>query len=255
MLYSLYEYYSHSNLNLYEVRNHYLEHFYYVNHSREEADNVLKSIVSSSKVDRLILESAKGKVVPTCENFMNIICSMFKFMFKSNETIALATIDAALRWDIEVNSKLNLITSEELKQDILGVFKKFDIYEEMSDKEFHSLESTVTVDAEIVEKPKENLLLEHKAPMTKTWSLTSFIQEFGKMKVASFINKTTGDRFKSCVCTNYKARTFVSFSSKLGELTTMQIKEMKDKLVVIKTPEGKYILAQKSKDAWEEVDI
>lgn len=255
MLYPLYEYYSHSTLNLYEIRNHYLEHFYYVNHSKEEADNVLKCIVGSSRVDRLILKSAKEKSVPTYEIIMNIICSMFKFMFKSNETIALATIDTALRWDIEINSKLNLISSEELKQDILNVFKKLDVYEEMSDGELHPLEPTATVEAEVVEEPRKNLLLEHKAPKIKTWSLTSFIQEFGKMKVASFVNKTTGDKFKSCVCTNYKSRTFVAFSSKLGELTTMQIKEMKDNLIVIRTPRGKYTLAKKGKDTWEDVDI
>lgn len=256
MQYSLYEYYNKRPLNLYEVRKHYLEHFYYQNHSRNEANNVLKSVVASSKVGILIKESLERKIVPTYTDFLTAICSMFKFMFRSNETTALATIEAALRWDIEVNQEHHLISSEELKQELIKVFAKFSIYEEMSDAEFYSIPVISTVDAEIVEESKEDLLLEHKTSyQLKTWTLASFIKEFGNMKVGSFVNKTTGDVFKSCVCTKGRTRTFVAFSSKLGELTSNEIGEMKDELVVVKTPNGKYSLAKTRGGAWEDVNI
>lgn len=256
MLYPLYEYYSHSNFNLYEVRNHYLEHFYYKKHSRGEADKVLKSIVRSSKIDRLIQESANGKVVPICENFINVICSMFKFMFKSNETIALATLDAALRWDIEVNKELQLITSEKFKQDILFVFKKFDIYEEMEDKEFHAVVDVPTVDAEIVEEPKKKMLLEHKKNQT-TWTFLSFAKEFGEdVSVGKFHRRDDGEPFYSCIFTDEDGyKTFVGFSSKLGVLTADEISMMKDKLIVIKSPSGNYNLYKANGNFWKKVRI
>lgn len=254
MLYSLYEYYSHSNLNLYEVRNHYLEHFYYQKHSKDSADKVLKSIVDSSKVGRLIQESCKEGSVPSYEDFLNTIYSMFKFMFKDNETIALATMEAALVWNIKVSER-QLVSQEEFKQDIIKVFDKLELYGEMDEAEYHSVAGIPTVDAEIVEEPRNDLFLEHKASKFKVWSLSTFVKEFGRMKVASFVNKTTGDRFKTCVCTNYKARTFIAFSPKIGVLSSREIKEIKDELIVVRKSNGKYVLTKKSSEAWEDVDV
>lgn len=53
MVYPLYEFYSKSSLNLYEIRKHFLENFYYQKYSRREADSVLKSIIDSSKINKL----------------------------------------------------------------------------------------------------------------------------------------------------------------------------------------------------------
>ena len=240
MMYSLYEYYSKSSLNLYVIRNHFLEHFYYQYHSRNKADKVLRSVINSSKISRILEESARYGVMPTHEEFLNVICSMMKFMFSSTDTQVLVVIDAAIVWDIEVNDKLHLASSEELKQNILRVFSKYQVYKEMTKEEFLSF-TTSTVDAEPVEVEQKHL------PKLNTWSLMAFAKEFGNMKVEEFANSETGDTFHSCVFTNGYTRTFVNFSSKLGELTQEEISDRKDELVVVQLPSGKYKLAKKGK--------
>lgn len=256
MEYSLYTYYKNSSLNLYQVRKHYIEHFYSKHHSRNEVLGITKSIASSSKVSRILRESMSYKVVPTYTDFLSTICSMLKFMFKSNETDALAAIDAALRWDIEVNSLLELCTSKELKDEMIKVFEKFSIYGEMTDEEYHSLESIsseVKEDDIDVDKWKDKI-----DPNQTSWALTAFVHQFGKMHIGEFVNKQDGTIFSSCIFTNDEGKkTFVGFSSKLGYLTPCEIERMKNDLVVVKSPSGKYNLykARKNKGGWEEVNI
>ena len=257
MQYSLYEYYSNSPLNLYEVRKNYLEHFYYQSHSRNEASNVLRSIAGSSKVGNLIKESVRGKVVPNYMDFSTTVCSMIKFMFKSNETIALAVMDAALRWDIEVNAEMHLIAPRKLMLEVVKIFKKLSIYEEMSEEEYHAIASIPTVDAEVVEEPKNELLLEHN-PSQNTWSFLAFAHEFGEdISVGRFIRKSDGEPFYSCIFTDKEDnKTFVGFSSKLGVLTSEEISQMKDELVVIKSPSGNYNLYKDNRgNAWKKVEL
>lgn len=258
MQYSLYTLYKNSSLNLYQIRKHYIEHFYYRKHSRNEVENVLRTITNSSKVDKLIKKSVHKRNVPSHDDFLSTICSMLKFLFKSSETTALATLDAALRWDIEVNSLLELISPEELKDEMIKVFQKLSIYEEMSEKEFHSLESISTVDAEIVEQSTEHPQLESKIdPNQTTWNLVAFVHQFGKMHVGEFARKSDGELFYSCIFTDDNGKkTFVGFSSKLGVLTPEEIERMKNDLVVIKSPSGNYNLYKaKKKGGWEEVNI
>lgn len=256
MEYSLYTYYKNSSLNLYQMRKHYVEHFYCKRHNRSVADGVLKSIASSSKITRLIKESISNRIFPTYEDFLSTICSMYKFMFKPNDTDALAAIDAALRWDIEVNSLLELCTSEELKDEMVKVFEKFSIYEEMTEEEYHSLKSIsseVKEDDIDVDKWKDKI-----DPNQTSWALTAFVHQFGKMHIGEFVNKQDGTIFSSCIFTNDDGKkTFVGFSSKLGYLTSGEIERMKNDLVVVKSPSGKYNLykARKNKGGWEEVNI
>ena len=235
MLYPLYEYYTNSSLDLYEVRNHFLEHFYYQNHSRNRAENILRTIISSSKIARILDKSARYKVMPSYEDFLIAICSMLKFVFSSNDTIVLATMDAAILWDIEVNAKLHLVSPEESKQNILRVFNKYQIYKEMPKQEFDTF------------VPNVESANGCNLPKLKTWNLTAFSREFGNMKVEEYVNNDTGELFHSCVFTNGYTRTFVNFSSKLGELTKEEISKEEDNLVVVQLPNGKYKLARKGK--------
>lgn len=253
MEYPLYEFYSKSSLNLYEIRKHFIENFYYQKHSRREADSVLKSIIDSSKVNKLFQVSIDKNTAPNYEDFLITICSMFKFMFKSNDTQILAVLDVALNWDIEVNSKLNIISSDNFKQDILKVFKKYQVYKEMTEEEFQSLAS-VTINYTEDNKPIQE---EAKAlTNTTSWSLSAFTKEFGKMKIGTFVNKETGDPFTSCVFTNEKGnKTFVSFSTKLGELTPEEIENRKDELLIVKNKSGKYNLVKAKKGTWKDVNI
>ena len=89
-----------------------------------------------------------------------------------------------------------------------------------------------------------------------SWSLISFAKSHGRMKVAPFVNKETGECFKSCAFLNSDGEvTLVAFSSKLGELTPAQIAAQKDDLQVVQLESGSFKLCKASHDTWEDVDL
>lgn len=93
-----------------------------------------------------------------------------------------------------------------------------------------------------------------------SWSLLAFAKQFGpKMQVGNFANKETGEMFKSCIFDNGETRTFVSFSSKLGELSPKEIAAQKKELQVVQceTKNGKemYSLCKQGENTWEDVDL
>lgn len=93
-----------------------------------------------------------------------------------------------------------------------------------------------------------------------SWSLLAFARKFGpKMQVGNFVNNKTGEMFKSCIFDNGETRTFVSFSSKLGELSSKEIAAQKNELQVVQceTKDGKdiYSLCKQGENTWEEVDL
>lgn len=76
------------------------------------------------------------------------------------------------------------------------------------------------------------------------------------MKVAPFVNKDTGECFKSCAFLSSDGEvTLVAFSSKLGELTPAQIAAQKDDLQVVQLESGSYKLCKAGHDTWEDVDL
>lgn len=251
---SLYQYYSQSPLSLYEVRRHFLWNFYCQDHSRNDARKVLKAVVASSKIGRIIDKSLQKKHVPNYREFLFAIKGMFKFWFCSKETLVLATIEAILKWDIVANKKLGLKTQEELKQNALNVLKKYLIHKEVSIDDIlppiADSSSLVSVDLESTKVSFDDKHIEDTSESDdfssiKIWTLDEFTSEFGpKMQVKEYANGKTGDLFKSCVFTKGKTRTFVSFSSKLGEHTKKELLDMKDELIVMKVQSGKYKLAK-----------
>lgn len=89
-----------------------------------------------------------------------------------------------------------------------------------------------------------------------SWSLLSFARAHGRMKVAPFVNKETGEAFKSCAFVDYDgATTLVAFSSNLGELTPQQISAQKDSLQVVELESGTYKLCKQGNTSWEDVDL
>ena len=89
-----------------------------------------------------------------------------------------------------------------------------------------------------------------------SWPLISFAKAHGRMKVAPFVNKETGECFKSCAFLDSKGGiTLVAFSSKLGELTPKEIAEQKDDLQVVQLESGTYKLCKAGHDTWEDVDL
>ena len=89
-----------------------------------------------------------------------------------------------------------------------------------------------------------------------SWSLISFAKSHGRMKVAPFVNKETGEAFKSCAFLSSDGEvTLVAFSSNLGELTPKQIAEQKDDLQVVQLESGSYKLCKTGHDTWKDVDL
>ena len=90
-----------------------------------------------------------------------------------------------------------------------------------------------------------------------SWSLLAFAKSHGKMQVGDFVNKETGEAFKSCIFTNPEdnSRCFVAFSSKMGEMTPSQIAAEKDSLQVVELESGNFSLCRQGANAWEDVDL
>ena len=90
-----------------------------------------------------------------------------------------------------------------------------------------------------------------------SWSLLAFAKSHGKMQVGEFANKETGETFKSCIFTNPEdnSRTFVAFSSKMGEMTPGQIAAEKDSLQVVELESGNYSLCKQGANSWADVDL
>lgn len=92
--------------------------------------------------------------------------------------------------------------------------------------------------------------------IANSWSLISFARSHGRMQVAPFVNKGTGEAFKSCVFTDDEGtRTFVSFSSNMGELSPREIARQKAELQVVELNSGSFILCRQGEDTWEDVDL
>lgn len=89
-----------------------------------------------------------------------------------------------------------------------------------------------------------------------SWSLIAFARQFGpKMQVGEFVNKETGEDFKSCIFINGETRTFVAFSSKMGPLSPREIAAKKNELQVVQLESGHYSLCKQGENTWEEVDL
>lgn len=87
-----------------------------------------------------------------------------------------------------------------------------------------------------------------------SWSLVAFASITGKCQIGTFQHK--GDYFKSLIFTNSKgSRTFVGFSSNLGELSAESVSRLKDELQVVLLESGRYKLCRKGGNNWEDVDL
>ena len=90
----------------------------------------------------------------------------------------------------------------------------------------------------------------------------AFAKSFNAIKLGKFehIDSATGEvrNFKSLVfISNDGDKTFVGFSSKLGELSPSEITSMKHDLQVVQLESGAYKLCKQGNpgDAWEDVEL
>lgn len=100
------------------------------------------------------------------------------------------------------------------------------------------------------------------ATIKNSWPLVAFKNMFERMQIGKFshVDEETGEiqHFKSCIFSKGDAKTFVSFSPRLGELAPSEIKQRKEGLQVVEweTEEKHgFTLCKKSQDAWEDVDL
>lgn len=136
MLYPIYNYYYESSMNLEDILTHYVENYYLRKHGRDKYEKILKKLSDSNKVRSLFDESYKKRLALNNVDFGATINEMMWFMFQSNETQAVAVLALAVFWHTNVNSHLYLKTEKELRDDALMIFKKFQIYGDMTQEEF-----------------------------------------------------------------------------------------------------------------------
>lgn len=90
-----------------------------------------------------------------------------------------------------------------------------------------------------MKKTKSKKNISTKAVIENSWSLVNFAKEYGpKVQIANCTNRKTGNTFKCVVFGEEDNRTFVAFSSKLGELTAKEMIERKHQLKVKKWIKG-----------------
>lgn len=96
--------------------------------------------------------------------------------------------------------------------------------------------------------------------ITNSWTLLDFASIHGKMRVGTCTVKEgprAGEQFQAMQFTAPNGvRTFVSFSSNLGELSAKEIANRKNSLQVVELESGSYKLCNQGSDLWgEEVDL
>ena len=78
--------------------------------------------------------------VPDFNDFSIAIAKTFWFLTQSNDTIALATLAANfVAWNKQINSHFLIIDEEEFRNNILLVFKKLEIVEEMTETKYKAM--------------------------------------------------------------------------------------------------------------------
>ena len=97
-----------------------------------------------------------------------------------------------------------------------------------------------------------------------SWSLMDFSRKMGKPKRASNLaNKETGETFAALMFPTPQTMpdgtqrdfTMVSFSSNLGEISTLEIVNKRDELQVVLLETGNYKLCKQGEGAWEDVNL
>jgi hypothetical protein len=102
-------------------------------------------------------------------------------------------------------------------------------------------------------------MAQNDGKIVNSWNLIAFARRKGKMQVAQFKN-AEGTEFKSCIFTdNDGNRTFVRFSTNLGEMTPAEIVAQKADLQVVERMgddgETRFILSKTGQNNWQDVDL
>ena len=143
---SIFEFYSPSYLTLEAVLNHYIDNFYLKESSLDKVEKIKSKAIECPKMKELfgitIAHRELKSGIPTYTDFAEAIQNTPWFYLRSNKTKAVAALAAAVNWSQGINQTFYIIDDEPFRNDILLVFKKFSVFEEMSDEEFHSMRNT-----------------------------------------------------------------------------------------------------------------
>lgn len=196
--------------------------------------NILENFTSLLKLDKLFLSNIleqkhyldvnksieEIRTVHMDGPFIHFICTCLDIIEDANEDYYTTLVCTQMLKDIG-------LSHEDINAALKGKYNfRFENYKE--DNEDNNVE----------EKGNQ----ESHAEIIETFSLLNFARKYGKMQIGSFINKETSREFKACVFTLNDKKTYVSFSSKLGELSPQEIIEKKHQLKVAKLSDGNYIL-------------
>ena len=141
MLYPIYDYYALSNLTLEEIIDDYSNKFYLKYFGRNKLEKIKKKL---SKVAAIDAFSVQLRVVPNYVDFCSALNGVLWFFFQSNKTQALATLIAANEWAKRVNDVHHFGSDKEVRDKAIGIFKKYDIYEEMSQEQYEMMTASIT---------------------------------------------------------------------------------------------------------------
>ena len=140
MQYSLYDYYKNSFLTLEEVLKHYVDHFYLNKYGRNKVDKVQRKATECDRMKELFGLSIQNRDfperTPDFNDFSLAVSKTLWFLTQSNDTIALATLAAAVEWNNTINSRFLIVDEQEFRNNILNVFRKLDICEEISEHDY-----------------------------------------------------------------------------------------------------------------------
>ena len=182
--------------------------------------------------------------------------------YKGNQTIdfhiylmePFLFINLVTEIDGEKISTVNSYPQDMDQQDIFNMAMSSNlqrVHQVMAAKNMEEETNDITIEEEETIQKEENKVLR----IINVWPLLEFAKAHGKMQVGEFANKETGEVFKACIFTKLDdgTRTFVAFSTKLGELTPKQIADMKNELQVVQLESGNYSLCKKQTNDWENV--
>lgn len=133
MIYSLFELYYESGLTLEEVLSDYVDNYYLKKYSKDKASKVIKKAIETEGMNELNGQALKDRDFkdhyPKYDTFVSAIKKSLWFSFQSDYTIVLAVLAAAVDWNKRTNRLLYIIDEETFRDNILQIFKKYQIIE------------------------------------------------------------------------------------------------------------------------------
>lgn len=139
MRYPLYEYYAGNFSSAREIYEHYEKTFYCKKYGRDKAKKVCEKAAKVKGMEDLFEQSKREHFIPSRTDFGVLLNGNMWFAFQSNRTQALAMLFLYACWESSIGFLNPWLNDLEFEQKILEVFKKGQLYEEMTKEEFEKM--------------------------------------------------------------------------------------------------------------------